>query len=188
MYACVHAGDTWKLYNLKQQTLTGLHLGKPLHVVLYNLWVRTLQFLYDVKTLVKLSEHIHHWRREQVVFRALLELQPRHNHNNNNNNNDNNNNYNNGTQKVQSEIVTISSPSCWLYHACSHGNGVIMWKSCATRQSSVMCNMYCTTLLQGGEGRGREGGVGAQFLTLTELQLHQNFTSLGETTNQWRCQ
>lgn len=49
-------------------------LCKAAHEVSQRLWIRTLQLLDDLKTLVELSEHIHHGAGEEGVLRCLLKL------------------------------------------------------------------------------------------------------------------
>lgn len=43
-------------------------LSKAAHEVSQGLWVGALQLLNDLKTLVELSEHIHHRTGEQDMF------------------------------------------------------------------------------------------------------------------------
>lgn len=49
-------------------------LCKAAHEVSQRLWIWTLQLLDDLKTLVELSEDVHHGAGEEGVFRRLLEL------------------------------------------------------------------------------------------------------------------
>lgn len=52
-------------------------LGESLHVSLHDFRIRTLQLGYDVETLSKLCEDVHHRVGEQGVLRAPLELKMR---------------------------------------------------------------------------------------------------------------
>lgn len=56
----------------------GYYLSKPPIVVSNNDRVWALQLLNDLKALVELGEHIHHWAREQSVLRCLLELKQKY--------------------------------------------------------------------------------------------------------------
>jgi hypothetical protein len=50
-------------------------LGESLEEVVHNLWIRTFEFLDDVKTLVQLCKDINNGRGEKGMLRTLLELQ-----------------------------------------------------------------------------------------------------------------
>ncbi len=50
------------------------HTREAFHVMFDNFRMRTLKFLDDVKTLVKLCEDIRHRTREQRMLRCLLKL------------------------------------------------------------------------------------------------------------------
>lgn len=51
-----------------------VHLSKSAAVEGHDFGVGTLQFLDDLKTLVKLGEDVHHRTREESMLRRLLKL------------------------------------------------------------------------------------------------------------------
>lgn len=56
------------------ENVNNAHLGEAAVVVGHHRRVWAVQFLDDLKTLVELSEDVHHWAGEQSMLRRLLEL------------------------------------------------------------------------------------------------------------------
>lgn len=65
----------WHLFGTFLQSAEGKpDLCKSTHEVSQSLRIWTLQLLNDLKTLVQLSKHVHHWTGEESMLRSLLKL------------------------------------------------------------------------------------------------------------------